>query len=301
MAAALRALSVEPTRSTRTDLLRFLPAVTLALFLAPVLAGLAGTVLPAFGYLPALGGDRPRLDAFARLAAAPGLATALRLTLVSGLAGTLAAVALTLGLLAACHQRPIFLRLRALLAPLLALPHAAVAIGLAFLIAPSGWIVRLLSPWATGWSLPPALPLLPDPWGLGLALGLVLKETPFLLLVAIAALTRIDSERRVAIARSLGYGSTVAWFKTVLPALYPQLRLPIYAVLAYALSTVDMAIVLGPTTPPPFAVQVLRWFYDPDLSLRFVAAAGALLQLLLVLAAILAWRLGEIAVARLGR
>ncbi|MGH6931181.1 MAG: ABC transporter permease [Dongiaceae bacterium] len=62
-----------------------------------------------------------------------------------------------------------------------------------------------------------------------------------------------------------------------------------------------MAIILAPTTPPPLAVLVLRWFNDPDLALRFMAAAGATLQLLIVLAAILAWRLTEAAAARLYR
>ena len=58
-----------------------------------------------------------------------------------------------------------------------------------------------------------------------------------------------------------------------------------YAVLAYALSVVDMAIVLGPTTPPTLAPLVFRWFQDPDLGMRFQAAAGAALQL-----GIVAWR-----------
>ena len=69
-------------------------------------------------------------------------------------------------------------------------------------------------------------------------------------------------------ARSLGYGPVQAWLKVVLPQVYPQIRLPVYAVLAYALSVVDMAIVLGPTTPPTLA-PVFRWFQDPDLGMRF--------------------------------
>ena len=63
-----------------------------------------------------------------------------------------------------------------------------------------------------------------------------------------------------------------------------------YAVLAYALSVVDMAIVLGPTTPPTLAPLVFRWFQDPDLGMRFQAAAGAALQLGIVALAIAAWR-----------
>jgi putative thiamine transport system permease protein len=46
---------------------------------------------------------------------------------------------------------------------------------------------------------------------------------------------------------------------------------------------------------------VLRWFNDPDLSLRFAAAAGACLQLLVVAGGIGLWRLGELVAARLGR
>ena len=35
-------------------------------------------------------------------------------------------------------------------------------------------------------------------------------------------------------------------------------------VLAYGLTNVDMAFVLGPTTPPTLAVQILNLFGDPD-------------------------------------
>ena len=62
---------------------------------------------------------------------------------------------LALGFCAVAHGRPWRAALGAWLAPVLATPHAAIAIGLAFLIAPSGWIARALSPWLTGWTLPP--------------------------------------------------------------------------------------------------------------------------------------------------
>jgi len=64
---------------------------------------------------------------------------------------------------------------------------------------------------------------------------------------------------------------------------------------------VDVAIILGPNTPPTLAVQVVRWMNDPDLALRFQAAAGAVLQLGLVLLGLGLWRLMEIVVARIGR
>ncbi len=270
--------------------LRYLPALTVGLFLGPVIAGLIGTVLPAFGYLPALGGEQFSLEPWRRLLAAPGLSSALHVTLTTGFASTGIALALTILVFAAGHGTAALARIRRGMVPLLAMPHLALAVGLAFLIAPSGWLVRLIAPWPTGWQAPPDVPLVQDPIGLALTFGLALKETPFLLLMTFAALGQVRAEPQLRMARSLGYGPVQAWLKVILPQVYPQIRLPVYAVLAYALSVVDMAIVLGPTTPPTLAVLLFRWFESPDLTMRFEAAAGATLQLGIVVLAIASWR-----------
>ncbi|SMF07007.1 putative thiamine transport system permease protein [Tistlia consotensis] len=310
MGATLRRLS-EPARPAAGapalrlpgtgDWTRPVPALTLTLFLLPIGAGLLGTLLPAFGWLPALGGRALGLGPWRALFAEPGLGRAVLVSLVSGVGGSVAALAVVVLFCAGCHRSRLFRRLRVVLAPLLAVPHAAVAIGLAFLIAPSGLLARLVSPWATGWTLPPDVAMVNDPWGLALGLGLAVKELPFLLLMTFGALGQVQAAQRLRTARALGYGPATAWLKTVLPAVWPLVRLPFYAVLAYSLSVVDMAIILGPSTPPSLAVLVVRWFYDPDLSLRFVAAAGALLQLALVAGAIGLAALAERLAARLGR
>jgi len=271
-------------------LLRLLPGLTLALFLGPVIAGLVGTLLPAFGYLPALGGERLSLEPWRELLETPGLASALRLTLVSGFGSTALALGLTVLAFAAGHGTRAFTLAKRGMTPLLAVPHLASAVGLAFLIAPSGWLVRLVSPWPSGWLTPPDVAVVQDPWGLALTLGLAVKETPFLVLMTFAALGQVRADEQLRIARSLGYGPVQAWMKVVLPQIYPQIRLPVYAVLAFGLSVVDMAIVLGPTTPPPLAPMVFRWFHDPDLATRFPAAAGAMLQFAVVVLGIGAWR-----------
>lgn len=276
------------------------PALTLAIFIAPIGAGLIGTLLPAFGILPALGGTGFTLQPWRDLLAAPGFPTALRLTLTTGFAATILSFALTLGFCASFQGTGPFRQLQRLLAPLLAIPHAAFAIGLAFLLAPSGWIARLLSPWLTGWTRPPDLALIQDPYGIAMVAALVAKEVPFLLLMTLAALGQTRAEPTLRLARTLGYGPVAAWLKFVLPLVYRQVRLPLFAVLAYSLSTVEVALILGPTTPPPLAPLVLRWFVDADLALRFQAAAGAMLQLVIVAAAMAVWCGLERAVAALG-
>jgi putative thiamine transport system permease protein len=287
-------------RGWRPGWLGIFPALTVAVFLAPIATGLLGTVLPAFGILPALGGTQPSLDAWRGLLAAPGLATALRLTVTTGIAATVLSLLLSVGFCASFQGTRLFRHIQRLLAPLLAIPHAAFAIGIAFLLAPSGWIARLLSPWLTGWARPPDLALVQDPWGLAMTFALVAKEVPFLLLMTLAALGQTPAERMLTLARTMGYDRIWAWLKFILPLVYPQIRLPVLAVLAYSLSTVEVALILGPTTPPPLAPLVLRWFADPDLALRFQAAAGAVLQLIVVAGAIIAWWLAERTLAPLG-
>lgn len=267
----------------------------------PIVLGLIMALLPAFGILPVLGSTSLTVVHWQNLFAVPGMTGSLRVSLSAGLITPFISLTAVFLFLAATSGTRLDRWLRQLVSPLLAIPHAAAAFGLAFLIAPSGFIVRLLSPWLTGWNRPPDLLIVNDPAGLALIAGLIIKEIPFLLLMSLAALPQLDAPNKVIIARSMGYQPTLAYLKTVVPSLYPLLRLPIFAVIAYATSTVDMAIILGPTLPPTLSVMVLNWFNDPDLSNRYLASAGAVLQLIISVGAIVIWMLGEKIAQRLGR
>lgn len=59
--------------------------------------------------------------------------------------------------------------------------------------------------------------------------------------------------------------------------------------LAYAGTSVEMPLILGPNTPPTLAVTIMQWFNDVDLNLRIKASAGALLQLALTGGLIALW------------
>ncbi|MGC3874727.1 ABC transporter permease [Halomonas sp. GXIMD04776] len=280
---------------------RLAPWLAIALLSLPVASGLVGVIAPAFGWLPALGGDTLTLTHWQALLERPGLDRMVQLSYVTGLASAGLSLSIVVLFLGAFMHTRLFSAVRRLLSPLLAVPHAAAAIGLAFLLAPSGLLSRALSPRLTGWQHPPDILFPGDPHGLALITGLVLKEVPFLLLMSLAALPQCRASERLRVARSLGYGPLSAFLKAVLPGLYPLLRLPVYAVIAFASSTVDVALILGPTTPPPLSVAVLRWLNDPDLSMRFMASAGALLQLGVTLAALATWWLIEFLVRRLTR
>ena len=268
--------------------------VAVAAFLVgPVAAGLIGTALPALGYLPAAGAGELSLEPFSQLLDTPGLRRSVLLSFCSGIAATALSLLLVFLLLAGWMNSPVFTVLRRLLAPLLSVPHAAAALGLALVIAPSGLLVRLAASFSPALDRPPDWLILQDPLALSLTLGLALKEVPFLLLMALAALHQVDSLPRVRLAESLGYGRMAAFLHAVAPALYRQMRLPVLAVLAFSTSVVDMALILGPGLPATLSVRVAGWMSDPDLAVRMKGAAGALLQLGVSGLAVLVWIAGE--------
>jgi putative thiamine transport system permease protein len=274
--------------------------LALVLIVLPVLAGLAETARAAFGILPGLGQHAQVPDPWRQLAAMPGLATSLRLTLTTGIAATALSLALAAATCIMLHARLAPRAWARLLAPFLSVPHAALAIGLAFLIAPSGWVARALAPLA-GWDRPPGIATVNDTLGLALTAGLVLKETPFLILALLTALSRLPVRQDLASARALGYPRAAAWATVILPQCWPMIRLPALIVLAYGLSAVEMGVILGPSSPPVLAVAITRWFLSPDPAMISPASAAALLLAALVASAIAAVLATEAALARLGR
>ncbi|MCH2271117.1 MAG: ABC transporter permease [SAR324 cluster bacterium] len=294
MATTIRTVSILPA----------FPILTKLLFLIPIAAGLFGVLLPSLGYFPDLGGNQFHFEIFHQLLDHPALPNSVSLTLFSGISATFISLCLAILLAAMLSQdgnsgnnknkiSRFFVIVQRGLIPLIAVPHAAIALGLAFLIAPSGWIIRSLSFLVMGWETPPEWVTLQDPFGLSLIFGLVLKETPYLLLMILAALPQIRAQEYLRIGQSLGYGNFRSWLKLVLPQVYPLIRLPVFAVLAFSLSVVDVALILGPTTPPTLAVLILRWIDDPDLSFRFLASAGAVLLLVITLGSLFFWSVSE--------
>lgn len=269
------------------------PPLALILLTGPILAGLLGTLLPAFDTLPVIDATTPGFANFHNLFSQPGILASALMSFCVGLASAGISLIVVMLFVAAWAGTRAFARLQHLVSPLLAVPHAAAAFGLAFLIAPSGMVSRMLSPELTGWERPPDLLVVNDAMGLSLTAGLVAKEIPFLLLITLAALPQVRLAETRTLAAALGYGRIAGFLHGLWPPLYRQIRLGVFAVIAFASSVVDVAVILGPMAPPPLAVQLVTWMNDPELSMRGLAAAGALLQLAVTGAALLTWMLLE--------
>lgn len=278
-------------------LTRLGPALSILLLTGPIAFGLAGTLIPAFGFLPVLGGEAFTLAHFRSLFHEPAIFVSAALSFAAGLATVLVSLLAVMLFVAGWAETRLFGQVQHLVSPLLSLPHAAAALALAFLIAPSGLLARLVSPELTGWERPPDVLILRDPLGVAMMAGLVVKEIPFLLLMTLAALPQVPLARTRMLTASMGYGRVAGFLLGLWPAVYAQIRLPVFAVIAFASSVVDVAVILGPTTPAPLAVRLTQWMNDPDLSMRHLASAGALLQLCVTAAALGAW----VVLERVGR
>jgi putative thiamine transport system permease protein len=234
-------------------------------------------------------------------------AQALALSLCSGLAATL----LALGASACILSTGLGLRTQrkhaARLPAMLALPHVAFALGCVLLLAPSGWLVRLLfallRPWAQvmPWALdvPPPWQSTQDPWALGLVLVLVCKEIPFLLWGALAHMQGPDVaqvwQAQMRVASTLGYSAPSAWWRVVWPQLLPRMAGPLLAVWAYSLTVVDVAWIIGPGAPPTLNVLAWQWLQHADPAIRALGLAAVVgLLFCTVLVAGLAWMLYRI-------
>ena len=259
---------------------------TVKVLLPVLLAALAG--LPTLWVLSAALVQLLDAQAWQALWMDPQIGRAWGMTLWTGLASTALAWITLAHVLARGFIRQQLGRWLSRLPALLATPHAAMAIGLVLWLSPSGWALRLVSPGLTGFDAPPPWFTTQDPWGLGLILALWLKELPFLLWVAATQMQREDLRRRwqaeYALAQTLGRTPAQAFAQIIWPQLAPRLRWPLLAVLAYGLTVVDMALIIGPATPPTLAVLAWQWLSEADLLTQSqgVAAAGWLTGTVLV-------------------
>ena len=119
---------------------RTVKQVMILLLVFPVLAGTFGVLLPAAGFFPAVGFNTLDTHAIHAFFATPELESIIGLTLFTGVAATLLSVVISIALVGIVYCYRPFSSTKRLLAPLLVLPHGAVALALIFLLSPTPWI-----------------------------------------------------------------------------------------------------------------------------------------------------------------
>lgn len=208
-------------------------------------------LLPAFALLlpPVFS-----LDNWRALATDPQLPQALIATLVSTLIAAAGALLLALAVVAALWPGSRWRRLCNHLPWLLAIPHVAFAVSVLLMFAEGGELYRVCS------FCSPVM----DRYGIGLGVTLAVKESAFVVWAIYASLPEKALAQKVTLLRTLGYSRWQALRWLILPAIAPALGAVMLAVIAWTLSAVDVALILGPGNPPTLAVLAWQWLSQGD-------------------------------------
>ncbi|MBJ9161164.1 thiamine ABC transporter permease [Citrobacter farmeri] len=218
------------------------------------------------------------------LFADPQLPQALLATVVSVFIAAAGALFIALSNVVATWPGVRWRRLSTRLPWLLAIPHVAFASAALLLFAEGGLLWRALPFFS------PAL----DRYGIGLGVTLAVKESAFVLWILSILLSEKRLAQQVIVLDSLGYSRRQALCWLLLPAIAPGLGIVMLAVVAWTMSAVDVAIILGPGNPPTLAVLSWQWLSQGDSEQQVKGALASLLLLALLalftLAGYLLWR-----------
>ncbi|CAN5592983.1 ABC transporter permease subunit [soil metagenome] len=294
------------SRGSRPAAARLPEPVRVALLLTPALlvvgvffvGGLTQGVLQSLGREPFVGDSTWSLAAYREVFTDPAFAASLRLTARVALLSTLFATVLGVALALLVRRVGGRRTMTGLFQSTLAVPHLVGALSIGLLLAPSGLLSR--AGYAVGLvdSARDVPALTQDAFGWGIVAEYTWKETPFLAVVALAALSR-----RVAdledVARTLGAGRRQRFRQVTAPLLAPPVAAASVLVLAFASASYEVPRLLGRPYPAMLSVEAFTRFRDPDLTSRPEALAIATVVAALTLVAALAyWRLGGRLVGR---
>ncbi len=242
--------------------------------------GLAGAVRTS---LVPLGGSAS-LESWRALFADPAFGDAVRFSLRISLTATLLSAAAAVAVASLIRSRGT--ALRALVALPVPVPHLLIAVLAVLWLAPGGLADRLL-----GTAL--SASVIRDEQGLGVVLVYVYKETPFLVLLVLAAMGRGLREREEAAAvLGASLGQRVRW------VLWPAIRTPLVigsiVVAAFTLGAFEVPLTVGPNYPPTLAEFAFQATQNDLLAGEGTAAAALLLTAVASIGlAMLAVRLGR--------
>lgn len=269
---------VGPSRARLRTAAALAPALTvLAVLFGGGLAGAVRTSLIPFD-------GEASLDSWRTLFDDPAFSDAVLFSLRVSLAATLTAAVAAVGIALVIRGRGT--GLRSLVALPVPVPHLLVAVLAVLWLAPGGLADRLLGTAIGG-------AVIRDRQGLGIVLVYVYKETPFLVLLLLAAMGRGLREREEA-AAVLGASAAQRLRWVLWPAIRTPLVVGAIVVGAFTLGAFEVPLTVGPNYPPTLAEFAFQATQNDLLAGEGIAAAALLLTAVASIGlAVLAVRLGR--------
>jgi len=210
-------------------------------------------------------GGHASLDVWRALLDDPAFADSVRFTVKITVLSTLLSAGLALAISLRLRRRSTLAR--TLLALPVPVPHLLIGVAAVLWLAPGGLADRALG------GLP--LNLIGDRHGIGIVLVYVYKETPFLVLLLLAAMGRGLHEREEA-AAVLGAGPLQRLRWVLWPAVRSPLIVGCIVIAAFVLGAFEVPLIVGPTYPTTLA-EYAQQATEGDLLAGEGSAAATLL------------------------
>ncbi|AXT86286.1 hypothetical protein C6I20_14600 [Aeromicrobium sp. A1-2] len=261
------------------------PAVRRALLLAPAMlvigvffvGGFAQAIAQSLGHQPLLGGGRWSLDAYRVAADDPAVRSSIALTLRIGILSTVLATTLGVGFALVVRRLGAGRAwLTRLFQGTLAVPHLVGALCIALLLSPSGMTSRTAHAVGLVDDAQQFPALTQDGFGWGIIAEYVWKETPFIAVIALAAMS-VNLQRLEDVSRTLGAAPWQRLRHVTLPMLSAPVGAAALLVLAFTMGSYEVPVLLGRPFPAPLSVVTYQTFNDTDLTSRPEAMAIAVL------------------------
>ena len=246
---------------SRSSLLRS-PTATRLILLAPAMlvtgvffvGGLSQAVLQSLGHQPLIGHSAWSLDAYRAAAADPAVRSSIALTLRIGIVSTVAATVLGVSFALVVRRlgagRAWMTRL---FQSTLAIPHLVGALAIGLLLSPSGFASRAGAALGIVPDAQQFPTLTQDAAGWGIIAEYVWKETPFMAVIALAAMSA-NLGRLEDVSRTLGAGPWRRLRHVTLPLLAAPVGAAALLVLAFTMGSYEVPVLLGQPFPAPLSV-----------------------------------------------
>lgn len=170
----------------------------------------------------------------------------------------------------------------------LILPHIAVGFMAVILLAKTGVLAALSYQLGLIDSFTQFPDLLYRASGIDIIGAYVYKETPFVMVLVYAMLSRFES-RLMDCAKMLGASPTRIFFTLILPFLMPAINTSFIILFIFSFGGFDLPFVLGDSYPGMISIRIYDYFFHKDLALRPVAMAMLTLIFLMSLGFIIAY------------
>ena len=254
----------------KTPYILIMPIVLLGVLF---IYGVVNGIVQSFGFIPAFNLTKLTLDyyieIFTNSNAMDSLKVSLQISIISSVLAAVFGTMLTAALVYTGHTEGKVLQVIKLA---ILIPHTIVALFSLSLLSQNGLIARLFLKLGLINSQSDFPLLLYTKNNLGIMLGYMWKEVPFVAYFSLALMSGIDKTLGEA-AENLGASKLKSFFNVTLPLSMPAIGKAFLIILTFSFGAYDLPFLLGATIPKALPVQAHIEYIHPDLRHRPYAMA----------------------------